>query len=53
MTFFELLTKISERKEKVISDKSHTIQTDKHLYVRASDGGWEEKELPSLKDEKK
>ncbi len=53
MTFYEVLTKMSERGEKVISDKSHIIQTDKRLYVRASDGGWEEKELPSPKDEKK
>lgn len=47
MTFFEVLTKISERGEKVISDKCHVIQTDKHLYARASDGGWVEKELPT------
>ena len=46
MTFYEVLTKISERSEKVISDKSHIIQTNQRLYVRVPNGGWEEKELP-------
>lgn len=49
MTFCEVLTKISERGEKVISDKLHLIQTDKRLYARTSDGGWEEKQLPLIK----
>jgi hypothetical protein len=44
MTFIELISLIGERGEKVISDKLHVIQTDKHVYSRSQQGEWKEQE---------
>ncbi len=46
MTFIEVLLLIEQRGEKMVSDKIHSIQTDKHLYERGTDGVWVEKQLP-------
>lgn len=46
MTYIEMLLLIDERGEKVVSDKTHTIQTDKFIYSREPDGSWIQKELP-------
>jgi hypothetical protein len=46
MTFIEVLLLISERGEKIASDKTNAIHTDKFLYARAPDGTWEQRELP-------
>jgi hypothetical protein len=47
MNFIEVMMLIGERGEKIIQDKIHTIQTDKHMYARDfSTGSWQEKELP-------
>lgn len=46
MTFLEVLLLIGERGEKVVSDKTHIIHTDKFMYVREHNGSWEQKELP-------
>ncbi len=46
MTFLEVLLLIESRGETITSDKTHTIQTDKFLYERASGGEWLQKELP-------
>lgn len=48
MTFLEMISLISERKEKVIVEKASTIQTDAHLYMRSLLGEWEEKDLPPV-----
>lgn len=45
MNYLEMILLIKERNEKVISDRVMSIQTDKHLYARKSDGNWEEQEL--------
>lgn len=47
MNYLELILLIAERGEKVVSDKTLAIQTDKHLYSRLPDGSWEERELPT------
>lgn len=52
MTFIEVLQLIDERGEKVVSDKTHSIQTDKFLYSRANSGQWEQRELPPPPAEK-
>ena len=46
MTFVEMLLLISERGEKIVSDKIHSITTDKFLYNREPNGEWVQKELP-------
>lgn len=46
MTFVEMLLLIDERGEKIVSDKTHSITTDKFLYNRESNGEWVQKELP-------
>lgn len=46
MTFMEILLLIDERGEKIISDKTHIIKTDKFMYVRGHNGSWEQQELP-------
>ena len=46
MTYLEMLVLIGERGEKVVTDKTHSIQTDKFIYARGPDGSWEQKELP-------
>lgn len=46
MTFIEVLLLIDQRGEKIVSDKTHVIQTDKFLYARTTNGDWEQKELP-------
>lgn len=50
MTYLELIVLISERQEKVVSDRSFIIQTDKRLYTRFPDGSWEEGNLPEVAD---
>ena len=45
MTFLEMLLLIEQNKEKVISDKSSSIQTDKFIYVRSAGGEWEQQAL--------
>jgi hypothetical protein len=52
MTFIEVLLTIQERGEKVLSDKIFSIQTDKFLYARTSDGQWEQRPLPPTPEEK-
>ena len=52
MTFIEVLQLIEERKENIESDRTHTIRTDKFLYARASDGQWEQRELPPPEPDK-
>ena len=47
MTYIEVLLLIQERGEKIASDKTHAIHTDKFLYARVPDGTWEQKELPA------
>ncbi len=47
MTYLELILLIAERGEKVVSDKTLAIQTDKHLYHRQPNGSWQEGELPT------
>lgn len=47
MTFIEVLQLIDERGEKIVTDKTHTIQTDKFQYSRTNDGQWEQKDLPA------
>ena len=47
MTFIEVLQLIDERGEKIVSDKTHTILTDKFQYSRTNGGEWEQKELPT------
>lgn len=46
MTFVEMLLLIDERGEKIVSDKTHTITTDKFQYTREPAGEWAQKELP-------
>lgn len=46
MTFMDVMNMIAERKENILIDKVNSIQTDKHLYARLVDGGWEERCLP-------
>lgn len=52
MTFIEVLQLIDERGEKVISDKTHAIRTDKFLYAREPNGEWTQKDLPPVEPEK-
>ena len=52
MTFIEVLQLIDERGEKIVSDKTHSIQTNKFLYSRADNGEWEQRELPPPPAEK-
>ena len=47
VTYLELILLIAERGEKVVSDKTLAIQTDKHLYHRQPNGSWQEGELPT------
>lgn len=47
MTYLQLILLIAERGEKVVSDKTLAIHTDKHLYHRKPNGDWEEGELPA------
>lgn len=47
MTFLEIINLIRELDEKIISDKTNHIQTDKHIYVRSGEG-WEQKELTTI-----
>jgi hypothetical protein len=46
VTYVEVLLLIEERGEKHVSDKTHSIQTDKFIYSREPNGSWEQKELP-------
>lgn len=46
MTFIEVLLLIDQRGEKIVSDKTHAIHTDKFLYAREVDGTWAQKDLP-------
>lgn len=48
MTFVEMLLLIEQNGETIISDKTHSIQTNKWQYSRLPSGDWEQKELPSL-----
>lgn len=52
MTFIEVLQLIDERGEKIVSDKTHNILTDRFQYSRTNDGQWEQKELPPPAAEK-
>lgn len=52
MTFIEVLQLIDERGEKIVSDKTHAILTDKFQYARTPNGEWEQKELPPPAAEK-
>jgi hypothetical protein len=52
MTFIEVLLLIQERGEKILHDKTFSIQTDKFLYTRTSEGIWEQKSLPPTPEEK-
>jgi hypothetical protein len=47
MTFIEMMILLDSRGEKVISDKTNTIQTDKFVYSRDRGGEWEQRELPT------
>ena len=46
MTFIEMLILLDSRGEKIISDKTHTITTDKFVYSREHNGDWIQKDLP-------
>lgn len=46
MTFIEVLILLDSRGEKIVSDKTHTITTDKFIYSREPNGDWVQKELP-------
>jgi hypothetical protein len=46
MTFIEVLILLDSRGEKIVSDKTHAIQTDKFIYSREPNGDWVQKELP-------
>jgi hypothetical protein len=48
MTYLEMITAISDRKEVVIYDRATSIQTDKYHYSRHQNGEWEqiEKAVP-------
>lgn len=46
MTFIEMLLLIDQRGEKIVSDKTNAIQTDKWLYSRTPNGDWEQREIP-------
>lgn len=46
MTYIEVLLLIEERGEKIASDRTHSIQTDKFIYAREPDSSWIQKELP-------
>lgn len=53
MTYIEVVILISERGEKVVSDRLSSIQTDKHLYTRGPTGDWEAREsIPPVIEEK-
>ena len=52
MTFIEVLQGIEERQEKIISDKTHAIRTNKFLYAREPNGEWMQRELPPVEPEK-
>lgn len=52
MTFIEVLQLIDGRGENIVSDKTHTILTDKFQYSRTNNGEWEQKELPPPAPEK-
>lgn len=46
MTFIEVLILLDSRGEKIVSDKTHAIQTDKFIYSREPNGDWVQKDLP-------
>lgn len=46
MTFIEVLILLDSRGERIISDKTHTITTDKFIYSREANGEWIQKDLP-------
>lgn len=46
MTFIEVLILLDSRGEKIVSDKTHTIMTDKFTYSREPNGDWIQKDLP-------
>ena len=46
MTFIEVLILLDSRGEKIVTDKTHVIQTDKFIYSREPNGEWVQKELP-------
>jgi hypothetical protein len=41
-----MLILLDSRGEKIISDKTHTITTDKFVYSREPNGDWIQKDLP-------
>jgi len=51
VTFIEVLLLIDSRNEKIMSDKTHEIKTDKFLYSRTTTGDWEQKDLPQTSTE--
>lgn len=53
MNFIEMITGISDRKEKVLLDKPLLIKTDKFSYVKDADGNWNQRELPEVFVEEK
>lgn len=46
MNFLDVCMLISERKEKVTTDRVNSIHTDKFLYTRVNGAEWEQRELP-------
>lgn len=52
MTFIEVLQLIEERGERIVTDKTHAIRTDKFLYAREPNGEWMQRELPPVEPEK-
>jgi hypothetical protein len=52
MTFIEVLQLIDERKETIVSDRTHAIRTNQFLYSRATNGEWEQQDLPPAEPDK-
>ena len=46
MTYIELVLMLAERGEKVITDRTNALYTDKFSYFRNSNGSWEQRDLP-------
>jgi len=46
VTFIEVLILLDSRGEKIVSDKTHVIHTDKFIYTREPNGDWMQKDLP-------
>lgn len=53
MTYLEMIVGISERGEVSVSEKINAIRTDKFLYLRSDDGGWEQMLIPPFTETEK